>query len=217
MILWMAFDTAGILAGGRAFVHYFISLAPSLSAVAAIAYWYLSQVTPAFGSSLKASLAALIVGPMVLVQSGDAVQLIEAAPDPALAATAAQRSRIQRWQMASDYIKRVKRPEDTLFTWDYMPWVYSQTELSSSIRYPSAHYLKDSSWAYERLGPEMLLGLREKPPTFIIIDGDDPRGDFSKSPKKGNYYLQFVAFVHEHYERAYSIPQLNVYRILENR
>ena len=176
-------------------------------------YWYLSRLTMQPKFPFKATFAVLIVGPLLFVQAGDAIQLVTAAPDPALAATPAQKARLERWRMASDYMKTIQKPTDTLFTWDYLPWIYYQTQLSNGIKYPSAHYILDSPWAHEKVGREILQQLQENRPTFIIDDGDNSMGGVPKTLTRDAYYLQFVAFLKEHYDRVYSVQRLSVYRI----
>jgi hypothetical protein len=212
VLLWMAFDLAGVLAGGRGFEHYFIALAPSLSAAAAMAYWHVKHLTIPPQFPLQASFLVLTLGPLFFVQAGDAIQLVSAAPDPAFAASS-QMARIDRWRLASDYLQTVRKPTDTLFIWQYFPRAYYQMQLSNGIKYLSAAYVRDSGWAHEKVGTEIIRELQRKYPTFIVDEGDNSPGSNFKSSDSDPFYLQFQDFLEEHYNCVYSVPQLMIYQL----
>jgi hypothetical protein len=107
-------------------------------------------------------------------------------------------------------VNAVRGPSDTLFTWDYMPVVYFTTEMKSPIRLLHAYYILHSQYAHSKFGQEILRGLKQTPPTFLVDRVDNASG---KSLTAGDpVYRKFRDFVEDNYVWIHNADTLIVYR-----
>lgn len=98
----------------------------------------------------------------------------------------------------------------TLFTWDYMPVVYFTTEMKSPIRLLDAHYILHSQYSHSRFGEEILRGLEQTPPTFLVDRGDNAT---EESLRAGDpVYRKFREFIEHNYVWIHTAGSLAVYR-----
>ena len=148
-------DLAGALAGGRFYMHYFLTLTVSLSAAAGIAaMWIEEVVAPEAAGRLPAMLCALVVGPLAFSLALDVDLFQEARRQARLTSPVVAR------------LRALSTPGDSLFVWSYQPQVYFQTDLEHVTRYPTAANIIDT--APDVIGSEILASLRANPPTFIV-------------------------------------------------
>lgn len=201
-LVWLLFDLAGVVAGGKNFYHYFLCLAPSLAVAAAFSYWFLTDQIPARASSRAVlnTLFLLIVFPLGVAQRADAIQmwgwLVHNRP------VDASQPLVDRLDIASRYLNRVRQAGDTLFLWDFLPQIYFQTGMDSPVRLVCAHHLNEFPRAINRYGPEILNQLQEAPPSFIVDATLHPN-----ALAQSNWvYQRFRDFLNDHYEMVQVIP-----------
>jgi hypothetical protein len=207
-LLWLIYDSAGVMAGGRYYEHYFLCLLPSLCIVASCTCWFLISLLPA---SRQANLVAnvlliLVAAPLLLPQLRDLNKIWavvthrgEALPDFQAAARIASVSR---------FIDSHRQSGATLFTWDYVPSIYLETGLPAASRYLDAHYMHDSPHAFSSIGNQILRDLRRTPPTFVVDATPDPQALAQRNP----IYRQFLDFVGAQYKLEAELPGVDIWR-----
>jgi Dolichyl-phosphate-mannose-protein mannosyltransferase len=206
-LLWVVFDLAGALAGGRGYQHYFLPLAASLSVAAGFTYWFLigGVSGTARETGIDKAIFALILGPLLLPQMSDIHQFMRWVLFP---------SERHAWtsdeKAVATHLNTVSGPSDTLFTWDYMPVVYFTTEMKSPIRLLDAHYIFDSQYSHSRFGEEILTGLEQTPPTFLVDRGDNATEDSLTAADP--VYRKFRQFIQHNYVWIHTAGTLTVYR-----
>ena len=206
-LLWVLFDLAGALVGGRGYPHYFLPLAASLSVAAGFTYWFLDLGISgaARRAGIDKAIFALVLGPLLLSQMSDIHQFMRWVLFP---------SERHAWtndeKVVATHLNAVRGPYDTLFTWDYMPALYFATEMKSPIRLLDAHYIFDSQYSHLKFGEEILRGLEQTPPTFLV-DRDDNTAEESLSAAD-SVYRKFREFIQRNYVRFHTAGTLTVYR-----
>jgi hypothetical protein len=112
--------------------------------------------------------------------------------------------------VVATHLNGVRGPSDTLFTWDYMPVVYFTTEMKSPIRLLDAHYIFDSQYSHSKFGEEILRGLEQTPPTFLVDRKDNAS---EESLSAGNpVYRKFREFIQRNYVWCHTAGTITVYR-----
>jgi hypothetical protein len=205
-LLWVAFDLAGALAGGRYYPHYFLPLAASLSVLSGVAYWFLLESIPhqAGWWGVDKAIFGLIIGPLIFAQALDVRQL------RSLAQGAGERPGVKAQETIATYLNTIRGPSETLFTWDYLPRTYLMTEMKSPTRLLDAHYIFDSDEAHKRFAEEIIGGLKQAPPTFIV---DGWRRAHRERLGIGDaVYGEFQEFLQTNYSLIYSAQNLKLYR-----
>jgi Dolichyl-phosphate-mannose-protein mannosyltransferase len=206
-LLWVVFDLAGALAGGRGYQHYFLPLTASLSVAAGFTYWFLIG---SFSGAVRQAgidkvIFALVLGPLLLPQMSDIHQFMRWVLFPS-----------ERHVWTSDekavatYLNAVRGPSDTLFTWDYMPIVYFTTEMKSPVRLLHAHYILHSQYSHSKFGEEILRGLQQTPPTFLVENMDNAIGESLTTGD--SVYRKFREFIQHNYVWIHTAGTLTVYR-----
>ncbi len=153
--LWLFADTSGALAGGRGYGHYFLAMTGSVSVCAALAYWRWVDA-PLAERVHKAVLAVVWLSSPALAQVHDLTELAAAIREP-----------VQPSVMVV-YLREHAEPDDTLFSWDYRPWVYLQTGLQSPHRLVSTLNARDSQRVREDVASDLMDALLAAPPTYVI-------------------------------------------------
>jgi hypothetical protein len=202
VLVWVFFDLVGAVAGGREYSHYYFALVPSLAVAAAFAVWALRSSLERYSDRrLQYALLLLFLLPLGLTQAADIV------------ATA----RDVRWhestsaELIANKINAAARRGDTVFVWPYEPMIYYSTKLVSPGRYLTAHYIYDSSAAYNRIGTEIMASIRRTPPTYLV----DCVAWCSKRKLAGTddpIYMEFRDFVAGNYVPVYRAGDLQLYR-----
>jgi hypothetical protein len=91
-----------------------------------------------------------------------------------------------------------------------MPVVYFTTEMKSPIRLLDAHYILHSQYSHSRFGEEILRGLEQTPPTFLVDRGDNAT---EESLRAGDpVYRKFREFIEHNYVWIHTAGSLAVYR-----
>jgi hypothetical protein len=157
MLIWLAAELAGALAGGKGFAHYFTPALPVLSILAGLALWLMLDGLN--GNALLYGCAcALVLVPMTIPASQDLYR-----------AYIAVRSR-QNWLpevKTAEFLNREKQPGDTLFVCDYKPYIYFATDMQSPSRLLFADRTRFSDYD-RRYMTEIAADLRQSPPTFMV-------------------------------------------------
>lgn len=205
-LLWVVFDLAGALAGGRYYPHYFLPLAASLSVVAGVTYWFLMESIPKRAGwwGIDQALFALIVGPLIFAQAPDVQQMRD------WVRGSSEHPAAKSQEAVATHLKMLRSPSDTLFTWDYLPRIYFVTGMKSPMRLLDAHHIFDSAHAHKRLAEEITQGLNRIPPTFIV-DGWR-RADRERLGAGTPVYRKFQELLETDYVRIYTVDNLRLYR-----
>jgi Dolichyl-phosphate-mannose-protein mannosyltransferase len=205
-LLWVVFDLAGALAGGRNYPHYFLPLAASLSVVAGLTYWFLVESIPNQPGwwGLDKALFALIVGPLIFAQVLDVRQMLS------WARGSSERPAVKSREAVATHLNAIRSPSDTLFTWDYLPRIYFATEMKSPMRLLDAQHIFDSAQAHRRFGEEIVRGLNRTPPTFMVEGWR--RADREHLGIGDPVYRKFQEFLETNYVRIYTFDNLRLYR-----
>ena len=206
-LLWVVFDLAGALAGGRGYQHYFLPLTVSLSVAAGFTYWFLiGRVSGAARQAgIDKAIFALVLGPLLLPQMSDTHQFMRWVLFP---------SERHAWtsdeKAVATYLNAVRGPSDTLFTWDYMPIVYFTTEMKSPVRVLHANYILHSQYSHSKFGEEILRGLKQTPPTFLVDRVDNATGKSLTADDP--VYTKFREFIQHNYVCIHTAGTFTVYR-----
>jgi hypothetical protein len=107
-------------------------------------------------------------------------------------------------------LNAVRGPSDTVFTWNYMPVIYFITEMKSPIRLLDASYIFNSQYSHSKFGGEILRGLEQSPPTFLV-DSEDNVTEESLSAGDP-VYRKFREFIERNYIWFHTAGRLSVYR-----
>jgi hypothetical protein len=195
-VLWLLADLCGALASGRDFTHYFLCLIPSLSVGAGLAYWFMTEMIHAEAPRAASGMLifVLVLGPLLFPQAQDMLALRDILHNETTWFEV-----VNSEQAVATYLKRVQKPGDTLFIWDFLPLIHFETEMSSPTRLPDAGHQWDSRYSREKFVPEILRELKRSPPTFIV-DGS-PK---TPSQNPGDLlYASFYEFVQKQYDLCY--------------
>jgi Dolichyl-phosphate-mannose-protein mannosyltransferase len=216
-LLWAIYDSAGVVAGGRFYPHYFLCLLPSLCIVATFTCWFLISLLPKSrqGDCVAHVLLVLVAAPLLLPQFTDLQKIHNVLTDQG--ATLAEVREAARFTSVSRFIDMHRRPGATLFTWDYLPAIYFDTGLASASRFLDAHYTEDSPQAFRTIGAQIIRDLHRTPPTFVVDATEEPHA----LAQSNSLYRQFLQFITAHYELKATLPgpegQESVFRVYEIR
>ncbi len=194
------------LQGLRYYPHYFLPLAASLSVLAGVTYWFLVESLPnqAGWWGIDKALFAFIIGPLIFAQALDLRQM------RSWAQGSSERPAVKSREAIATHLNTVRKPSDTLFTWDYLPRIYFMTQMKSPMRLLDAHYIFDSAQAHRRFAEEITRGLKRVPPTFIV-DGWR-RADNERLGARDSVYREFQEFLKTDYVLIYTAENLRLYR-----
>ena len=205
--LWLFFDLAGALAGGRNYPHYFLTLTPSLSVAAGLSYWLIFSNPNERKTSFRApriAVFSLILGPVLFLQGLDLKEIgyrMRNKPQ--------DRSPISVFQVV-DYLNLVQRDGDTLFVWDYLPQIYFRTGMDNASRFTTAVNLEDFIASPETIGKELLSDLKQRSPSYIVDHKKKPMPPDLARP----VYEEFLSIIEERYELTHVSGDLHVYNLI---
>jgi hypothetical protein len=203
VLLWVLFDLAGALAGGRGlYRHYFLCLAPSLSVAAGLSYWHFLKVVPEriAQRDLKLGLFLIFAIPLLFQQAFDVHELLNLIRDR-------EPQYVRPEDPLTQKLNELRRPDDTLFVWEFLPDIYWTTEMKSPVRQMFGFRIFLSPKFHERFGEEILQDLAASPPTYIV-DGwvDDPK----RVNPHDSVYIRFEGFVHRNYNVIFEVGNLRL-------
>lgn len=165
-LLWIAADLCGANAGGRFYPHYFL---PALLSTTVLACLGLDEILGLMDSSPAG--VRRITGMALLVPI--ALMGVKGLLDEYHSLAG---NETESWARAAVFVRDHRGPQDTLFTWEFVPGVYGIAATHTTTRWASAHYIDDFSGAYATIGNELMQELSAAPPTFILHEcGLKPR------------------------------------------
>ena len=200
-LLWAGADLAGAMAGGRNYAHYFLPLTASLSLLGGLTYWRLTALTTAYSARL--GIAALLLGPLLLVQVHDANHLRGILTQPYAE---------EGEDRAMAFLTAMRQPTDTLFTWDGQANFHWTLRLRSPSRYLSADYLRDSPVTTPQIWERLRHDLAHQPPSFVVDKTINPVERAAADPA----YCWFQDFLAHQYHVGFAEGSLRIY-VLERR
>jgi hypothetical protein len=156
-------------------------------------------------SGIDKAIFALIIGPLLLPQMLDVRQLRQWVLFPS-----ERHAWAKDWAAVATHLNAVRAPADTLFTWDYMPGVYFTTEMNTPTRLLDAHYIFDSAHSHRRFGKEILRGLEQTPPTFLVDGWNNAAEERLRAGDP--LYGKFRDLIDHHYIWIYTAGKFRVYR-----
>ncbi len=185
--IWFVFGLLLVLAAGRGYSQYFLSLMPVLALAAGMFSWWSEEQL--HGSGLRPVIAALVLAPVLLAYF------------PAFSTPAklifSHRTYVAPDEIVSRELRRVSSPGDTLIVFGYEPWIFYSTQLHSVSRYRDTHYVYDSARSYFQIGHEILKDIQKTPPDFIIVG---PPAEADWLPPDGDPFKdQFMEIVKHSY------------------
>jgi hypothetical protein len=161
-VFWFAAGLLLVLAAGRGYGHYFMSVTPALGLAAALFFWSIEERAVTRG--LRLAMGVLVIAPVIMAFC------------PSLAATIhddeigiVHGQPMTGVDVAAWKLRQISTPSGTLLVWGYEPWLFSATHLRNALRYPTTQYIYDSPRSYAQVGDEILSGMRTTPPDFVVV------------------------------------------------
>ena len=193
------------LAGGRNHQHYFLCLMPSLSVMAGATFCMLLNTIGESASTKPIQLyfSVVLITPLVLYHSEndsrEFVHLIKyghlLSYDKRFGHYAPNIN--EQLRNIQTYIRTIKNEKDTLFSIQYIPWIFTTLNMKSPIYVLDADYRKQFTGVLRRrFGQDVLQLLEVNPPVFIADNTDEPKAVGEKDP----FYKEFTQFIHNRYE-----------------
>ena len=163
--LWFGAGLLLVLAAGKGYGHYFISLVPALGL--AVALFLKMMDDNNVNVQLSTAICAVVLTPIFMAYM------------PSLTSFAYDLTTGYDGEKPIDDVaqelRRVATPSSTLFVWGYEPWLFYSTHLHNGIRYPTTIYLYDSPSSYHQAGSTILRGMATNPPEFVVVsDSNQP-------------------------------------------
>ena len=146
---------------------------------------------------------SLIVGPLIFAQVSDVRQMSY------VLSSGAHRAVVPGQEVAA-FLNTIRSPSDTLFTWDYLPSIYFATEMKSPTRLLDAHYIFDSAHSHQKFREEILRGLEQALPTFLVDGWNNAAKE--RLGAGDPLYRKFRELIEHHYVWIYTAGNFRVYR-----
>jgi hypothetical protein len=165
--LWAFADLAGALGTGRHYGHYFMPLAASAGAAAAMALTWLRLNKRTWS---KAALGLLAISLLLLAFNAARTvrwRMLSASPGLEAAVPEAQKPILAA-------IRARAAPGDTLVTWNNMHALYLQSGLRNAVPHLALLNGIDSDYAARTKAPLLVEQLRRCPATFVVMSSDLP-------------------------------------------
>jgi hypothetical protein len=163
MLVWLAAELCGALAGGKGYAHYYTPALPALAILSGLALWLMLDGIEG-RPLLYASVAALVLIPMTIPASQDIYR-----------GYVAMRTG-QMWVpevKVAEFLNHDMHPGDTLFVCDYKPYIYFRTGMKSPSRLLFADRTRFSDYDRRYMG-EIASDLKNTPPTYMVCS-DPPK------------------------------------------
>lgn len=199
--LWLFFDIAGALAGGRGYQHYFLALSGSLPVMVGVSYWHvIEHMTTRIenGEVVRGFVVCVILSSALLSQTLDIRKLRHEIQKPT------------RTHPITEYINNNKEKKSTLFVWSYFPRFYFETGLKSPYKIVAGDFLRISSYTRKVFAKHLMPALEAEAPTFIILDA----ANMSSDDVLFKIYKRLQVLVDKKYEfvREVEVSNLHLYR-----
>src|SRR5215831_1475362 len=209
--LWVLVDLFDALAGNKSQTQYFLPLTLSIAAMVGLTY---SQQLEAIGSGKRVQLLilTLLLAPLVLThfdkEFRELVHLVRyghtLTHDRELGHDKPPFE--EQAKQIAVFIEGVRKKDDTLFTWEFSPWLFFDLNIKSPIYALDMSYRKAFSGSLrQRFVENVMRELQSHPPTFIMDSTNDPRpGPLSPetelTKRQDSLYVEFSQFVDDQYE-----------------
>ena len=165
-LFWFGSGLVLVLAAGRGYGHYFMSLTPALGLAAALFIWSIQERVPIRG--LRLAIGALVFAPVVMAFFPGLAETIQDDKNGLL-----HHRNLTPVDVAAFQLREIATPSSTLLVWGFEPWLFSSTHLHNALRYPTTQYIYDSPRSYTDVGNEILNGMRTSPPDFVVVTPSD--------------------------------------------
>src|SRR5262249_17179052 len=103
------------------------------------------------------------------------------------------------------FIDGIRKKDDTLFSWNFSPWIFQMLHIKSPVHVLDMAYGKLFSGSLRQTFVEgVLRELRSHPPSFIMDGTNDPELTKQQDP----VYLDFSQLVDDQYEclKEFNLP-----------
>jgi hypothetical protein len=197
-LLWFGAGLLLVLAAGRGYGHYFLSLAPALGLAVGLFFWSLEGIR----DRIRLGYGALILSPILVVYIFGAV-------------TAGMYVRTIRRQGvavndAVAMLRHLAKPSSTLLVWGYEPSLFSATHLRSALRYPTTQYIYDSPLSYSEVGTVVLNGMSAASPDYVVVTPWDFQMKWAH--KSDTVHAAFLADLQRSYVEVWTKDSYSIYR-----
>jgi len=222
--LWVVVDLVSALSGNRSHSQYFLPLTLSIAAMVGLTY---SLQVEAIRSAKQVQLLilTLLVVPLVVThfdkEFREFVHLVRyghtLSHDKELGHD--KPSFEEQGKQIAVFIKGIRNKDDTLFSWNFSPWIFMALDIKSPVSVLDLAYRKLFSGSLRQSFVEgVMRQLHSHPPTFIIDDTNDPE----LSKRQDPVYLDFSQLVDDQYEclKAFKLPydiKVRVYKYTEKK
>ncbi len=203
-ILWLGFEAAAVLAGGRMYSYHFLALA----APSALLFGMIPR------DDRPLPLAAALALPVGVSLFG----IWMVAPDV---------ERPSRCLAVTEYLRVHSRPGDAVWQ-DAMPRLLIETNLRPGSRYPLTFLWANDDAAAAELGPALLKDFDDRNPRFVILPAhvDSQVAEISlrlkeleESPLRQARYARawqdLDAYVHRRYRPEAEVGGQTIYRLAD--
>jgi hypothetical protein len=202
--LWSTFGLLLVLAAGRGYEQYFLSLMPMLALAAGLFFWWNEEQLR--GTGLQPAIAALVLAPVLLAYFPAVATEIKTSA----MLMSSRKSDVAPDEIASTELRKVSAAGNTLMVFGYEPWIFYSTQLGSVSRFHSTHYVYDSARSYDQIGHEILKDIQKTPPDFIVIG---PPAEADWLPPDGDPFKdRFMEIVRNSYVEFSDTPGYALYR-----
>src|SRR5262249_3683665 len=200
--LWVLVDLFDALAGNRSQTQYFLPLTLSIAAMVGLTY---SLQLEAIGSGKRVQLLilTLLLAPLVLThfdnEFRELVHLVRyghtLSHDTELGHDKLPFE--EQAKQIAVFIEGIRKKDDTLFSWEYSPWIFNALNIKSPIYAMDMAYGKAFSGSLRQgFVEDVMRQLQSHPPTFIMDSTKDPELTKRQDP----LYMEFARFVDDQYE-----------------
>lgn len=202
-LLWFTGGLLLVLAAGRGYPHYFMSLTPPLGLAAGLFFWSFEEHE--MTTRLRVACGALILAPILMTYIPG---LIVVARD--LRSVMGKHQQMLPVDEAAMELQRIAPRSSTLLVWGYEPSLFYATHLRNASKYPTTQYIYDSPRSYAEVGSVVLNGMRTSPPDFVVITPWDLRMTWphQSDPVRD----EFMAIVQKSYVEVWQKDSYLIYR-----
>jgi hypothetical protein len=197
--LWLLIDFAGIMAGGRGYDHYYVAAAASIGVLAGCGLHLLMNSIENMNYYSRSILVLVLASPMAASIGLQTIDLAYTLSDSGHSAKKHPGFAVGKT------LRRVSRPSDKLFSWDYLPVVYDVSGLQNASRFTTAVNLQDTREGSQMFN-ELMHDLGRTPPSFVVMSTT-----FNSTGSKLAMRHNFEKWLNEYYTPLCSQERLIVF------
>lgn len=201
--LWFGAGVVLVLAAGRGYGHYFMSLAPTLGVAAGLFFWWVEEQESM--GRLRVTVGILVLAPVCAAYIEG---LTKVAKD--LETVVMRRREVLPVDTVAWELRQIAPRSSTLIVWGFEPSLFYSTHLRNAIRYPTTQYIYDSPRSYADVGATVINGMRSTPPDFVVIT---PWNFSMNWPHESDpVHDEFMAIVQQSYVQVWEGYSYFIYR-----